>query len=910
MLAENVNLFSWVNINKMEYNFRSIEEKWQKYWREKKIYKANNKSDLPKYYVLDMFPYPSGSGLHVGHPLGYIASDIISRYKRAKGFNVLHPMGFDSFGLPAEQYAIKTGQHPKITTENNIVRFKEQLNRLGLSYDWSREIKTSDSSYYKWTQWIFLKLYNSYFDKEKNKAVNISELNIPETLSEKEKIKFRDNKRLAYIDTIDVNWCEELGTVLANEEVIGGLSERGGYPVIRRPMKQWVMRITDYADRLLDDLDNLDWPESIKASQRNWIGKSSGAQISFKVDGNNKIEVFTTRPDTIFGATYLVVAPEHPIVDSIVTQAQKKEINEYKETALSKSDLERQENQKNKTGVFTGSYAVNPMSKSKIPIWVSDYVLYGYGTGAIMAVPAHDERDFEFAKKFNLEILKVIKSDDEFYSGAGEIINSGEFDGMDSIKFKEVATEILEKNGQGKKTINYKLRDWIFTRQRYWGEPIPILHSEAGMKAVDERDLPVELPEVDSYLPTDDGLSPLARNIEWKSVSINGSKFLRETNTMPQWAGSCWYYLRFLDPNNQSEFASNDSIKYWMPVDLYIGGAEHAVLHLLYSRFWHKVLYDLGCVNTKEPFKKLVNQGMILGNSAYIFRKTDQTGYISSELENKFSTQKILVDIKYVNEKDELDIDLLKKENPQFKAGVFEFDKVFKVHREVEKMSKSKYNVVNPDEICEKFGTDTLRMYEMFLGPLEQSKPWNTAGISGVHNFLKKFWKLYFNSDGLRIDNSKPSEDSLKILHRCIKKVSSDIETFSFNTAVSTLMITVNELTAQKCGSKEILEPLLIVLSPFAPHICEEIWQQIGNTESIIFSSFPQHNDSYLQDNTKIYPVSINGKLKYKIELSTDLSKEEIEKVILSDENFIKKLDGNKPKRVIIVPGKIINFVV
>ena len=894
----------------MEYNFRSIEEKWQKYWREKKIYKANNKSDLPKYYVLDMFPYPSGSGLHVGHPLGYIASDIISRYKRTKGFNVLHPMGFDSFGLPAEQYAIKTGQHPKITTENNIVRFKEQLYRLGLSYDWSREIKTSDSSYYKWTQWIFLKLYNSYFDKEKNKAVNISQLNIPETLSEKEKIKFRDNKRLAYIDTIDVNWCEELGTVLANEEVTGGLSERGGYPVIRRPMKQWVMRITDYADRLLDDLDNLDWPESIKASQRNWIGKSSGAQISFKVDANNKIEVFTTRPDTIFGATYLVLAPEHPIVDSIVTQAQKKEINDYKETALSKSDLERQENQKNKTGVFTGSYAINPMSKRKIPIWVSDYVLYGYGTGAIMAVPAHDERDFEFAKKFNLEILKVIKSDEEFYSGTGEIINSGEFDGMDSIKFKEVATEILEKNGQGKKTINYKLRDWIFTRQRYWGEPIPILHSEDGMKAVDEKDLPVELPEVESYLPTNDGMSPLARNIEWKSVSINGNKFLRETNTMPQWAGSCWYYLRFLDPNNQSEFASNDSIKYWMPVDLYIGGAEHAVLHLLYSRFWHKVLYDLGCVNTKEPFKKLVNQGMILGNSAYIFRKTDQTGYISSELENKFSTQKIPVDIKYVNEKDELDIDLLKKENPQFKAGVFEFDKVFKVHREVEKMSKSKYNVVNPDEICEKFGTDTLRMYEMFLGPIEQSKPWNTAGISGVHNFLKKFWKLYFNSDELRIDNSKPSEDSLKILHRCIKKVSFDIETFSFNTAVSTLMITVNELTAQKCGSKEILEPLLIVLSPFAPHICEEIWQQIGNTESIIFSSFPQHIDSYLQDNSKIYPVSINGKLKYKIELSTDLSKEEIEKAILSDENFIKKLDGKKPERVIIVPGKIINFVV
>ncbi len=894
----------------MEYNFISIEEKWQKYWHEKKIYKANNKSDLPKYYVLDMFPYPSGSGLHVGHPLGYIASDIISRYKRLKGFNVLHPMGFDSFGLPAEQYAIKTGQHPKITTENNILRFKEQLNRLGLSYDWSREIKTSDSRYYKWTQWIFLKLYNSYFDKEKNKAVKISELNIPEGLTELEKNKFIDDRRLAYIDTIDVNWCEELGTVLANEEVIGGLSERGGFPVVRKPMKQWVMRITDYADRLLTDLDTLDWPESIKTSQRNWIGRSEGCEVSFQLENDKKIEVFTTRPDTIFGATYLVLAPEHPILNSIVTEDQKKEINEYKETALSKSDLERQENQKNKTGVFTGAYAINPMSKNKIPIWVSDYVLYGYGTGAIMAVPAHDERDFEFANKFNLEILKVIKSDEEFYSGSGQIINSGEFNGIDSLKFKDVVTEILEKNGEGKKTINYKLRDWIFTRQRYWGEPIPILHSKAGTKAVDEKDLPLELPEVDSYLPTDDGMSPLARNHEWKTVSIEGKEYLRETNTMPQWAGSCWYYLRFLDPNNHVEFASEDSIKYWMPVDLYIGGAEHAVLHLLYSRFWHKVLYDLGYVNTKEPFKKLVNQGMILGNSAYIFRKTNQTGYVSSELENKYSTQKILVDIKYVNEKNELDIDLLKKENPKFKEGFFEFDKVFKVHREVEKMSKSKYNVVNPDEVCEKFGTDTLRMYEMFLGPLEQSKPWNTAGISGVHNFLKKFWKLYFNSDELRIDNSKPTDGSLKTLHKCIKKVSSDIETFSFNTAVSSLMITVNELTSQNCKSKDILEPLLIVLSPFAPHICEEIWEKIGNTESIVFSTFPDYIESHLEENTKIYPVSINGKLRYKIELSTSLSKQDIKKAILSDKNFLKKLDGKQPKRVIVIPGKIINFVI
>ena len=894
----------------MEYNFRDIESKWQKYWLEKNVYSVCEDSTIPKYYVLDMFPYPSGSGLHVGHPLGYIASDIISRYKRLIGFNVLHPMGFDSFGLPAEQYAMKTGQHPKITTDNNIIRFKEQLNKLGLSYDWNREIKTSDSDYYKWTQWIFLKLYNSYYDKERKQAFNISQLNIPKGLNNKEKTKYIDNKRLAYIDTIDVNWCEELGTVLANEEVIGGLSERGGHPVIRKPMQQWVMRITDYADRLLDDLDNLDWPESIKSSQRNWIGKSEGVEISFQVDNDNKIDVFTTRPDTIFGATYLVLAPEHPILNSIVTENQKEEINKYQEITSSKSDLERQENQKNKTGVFTGSYAINPMSNKKIPIWISDYVLYGYGTGAIMAVPAHDERDYAFAYKFDLEIVKVINSKDEFYLGSGEIINSGKYDGIDNVEFKTVVTKFLEKKGMGKKITNYKLRDWIFTRQRYWGEPIPILYCEDETKSIDEKDLPLELPEVDSYLPTADGMSPLARNDEWKSVSINGKKYLRETNTMPQWAGSCWYYLRFLDPKNKLNFASKESIKYWMPVDLYIGGAEHAVLHLLYSRFWHKVLYDLNFVNTKEPFRKLINQGMILGNSAYIFRKIDKSGYVSSELEKKYITQKINVDIKYVNEKNELDIELLKKENPEFKKAVFDFNKTFKVHREVEKMSKSKYNVVNPDKICERFGADTLRMYEMFLGPLEQSKPWNTAGISGVHNFLKKFWKLYFDSNNLVVDNSKPDDNNLKTLHRCIKKVSTDIESFSFNTAVSTLMITINELSSQNCKSREILEPLLIVLSPFAPHICEEIWEKIGNSESIVFSTYPKYIESYLKDSTKIYPVSINGKLKYKIELSNDLSKEEIEKAIISDDNFIKKLDGNKYKKVIVIPGKIINFVV
>ena len=895
----------------MEYNFRTIEQKWQKYWLDNKVYSVNNNSNLPKYYVLDMFPYPSGSGLHVGHPLGYIASDIISRYKRAKGFNVLHPMGFDSFGLPAEQYAIKTGQHPKVTTDKNIIRFKDQLNKLGLSYDWDREIKTSDSEYYKWTQWIFLKLYNSYFDKKENKAKNISELRIPDSLTDTEKNRFIDSKRLAYVDTIDVNWCEELGTVLANEEVVGGLSERGGFPVVRRPMKQWVMRITEYADRLIEDLDGLDWPDSIKASQKNWIGKSIGAQITFQIDENNTIDVFTTRPDTIFGATYLVIAPEHPILEDIITNEQSEEIEDYCKNTLLKSDLERQENQKNKTGVFTGAYAINPLTEEKIPIWISDYVLYGYGTGAIMAVPAHDERDFEFAKKFNLRIIKVIKSDQDCYSGEGEIINSSNYNGLMSEDFKNIITTYLEKNKAAKKTTNYKLRDWVFTRQRYWGEPIPILHSDEGTVGLDEKDLPVKLPEVDSYLPTSDGLSPLARNSEWKSVNINGKNFIRETNTMPQWAGSCWYYLRFLDPKNNDSFASKKNISYWMPVDLYIGGAEHAVLHLLYSRFWHKVLFDLDYVNTSEPFKKLVNQGMILGNSAFIYRKIDGKSYVSAEIASKYKTQRIHVDINFVNEKNELDLELLKNNNSEFLNASFEFKDKFYVDREVEKMSKSKYNVVNPDDICEKYGTDTLRLYEMFLGPLEQSKPWNTAGISGVHNFLKKFWKLYFDSDSnLLVNDSDPSEQSLKALHKCIKKVSDDIESFSFNTAVSAMMILVNELTSQKCRSRKVLEQLLLVIYPFAPHISEEIWENLGNKKSIVYSEYPDFIESFIHDNTKIYPVSINGKLKHKIELPLNLTKDQIEARILSDEIILEKLNGITPKKIIIVPGKIINFVV
>ena len=831
----------------MEYNFISIEEKWQRYWREKKVYNSSNNSDLPKYYVLDMFPYPSGSGLHVGHPLGYIASDIISRYKRTKGFNVLHPMGFDSFGLPAEQYAIKTGQHPKITTENNIVRFKEQLNKLGLSYDWDREIKTSDSSYYKWTQWIFLKIYNSYFDKEKNKAVNIDDLKIPKGLENDQINKFIDSKRLAYIDTIDVNWCEELGTVLANEEVIGGLSERGGYPVIRKPMKQWVMRITDYADRLLEDLEDLDWPESIKSSQRNWIGKSEGAEISFQVDNNNKIDVFTTRPDTIFGATYLVLAPEHPILDLIVAENQKEEINKYKEIASSKSDLERQENQKNKTGVFTGSYAINPMSNKKIPIWISDYVLYGYGTGAIMAVPAHDERDYEFANKFNLEIVKVINSKDDFYSGSGEIINSGKYNGIDSLEFKAVVTEILEKKGMGKKTTNYKLRDWIFTRQRYWGEPIPILHSDNGTKSVDEKNLPLELPEVDSYLPTADGMSPLARNDEWKSVSINGKKYLRETNTMPQWAGSCWYYLRFLDPKNEFNFASEESIKYWMPVDLYIGGQEHAVLHLLYSRFWHHVLYDLGLVSTKEPFKKLYNQGMILGD--------DGT-----------------------------------------------------------KMSKSRGNVINPEEIMDEYGADSMRLYEMFMGPLNKSKPWSTKGLQGCFRFVNKLWSIIVDENGNLstkiVDSDEKDKDTLFLHHQTIKKIGEDIENLHFNTAVSQLMIYCNHL--QKCNtvSKKLIEELVIILSPFVPHLSEEFWNFLGHSETITYQSWPQFDESLMQQDKVTIAVQVNGKLRANINISKDLEEKDVVSEALSLDNVEKYTSEGNIVKTIYVPNRLLNFVV
>ena len=895
----------------MKYNFSDIENKWQKSWVKEKI----NKSEInkkPKYYVMDMFPYPSGSGLHVGHPLGYIASDIISRYKRLKGFNVLHPMGFDSFGLPAEQYAIKTGQHPKKTTENNIIRFKQQLDRLGLSFDWDREIKTSDSKYYKWTQWIFLKLYNSYFDDKKNKACPIESLNIPKNLNDKEKQIFIDSKRLAYIDKIGVNWCQELGTVLSNEEVIGGFSERGGFPVIRKAMRQWVMRITNYSERLLNDLDNLDWPESIKISQKNWIGKSEGAEISFKIDNDKEIKVFTTRPDTIFGSTYLVLAPEHELITKIISKDKKKIVDNYIYEASTKSELERQENEKNKTGVFTGAYAINPISEEKIPIWTSDYVLSSYGTGAIMAVPAHDERDYEFAKKFNLKITQVIENDsnEKCFTGNGNMINSGKYNGINNNEFKKTVCDILEKKSLGKKTINYKLRDWIFTRQRYWGEPIPILHSKDDRIAIDEKYLPLKLPEVKSYLPTEDGSSPLARNKNWTNVEFKGKKYRRETNTMPQWAGSCWYYLRYLDPKNSKHFADKKKINYWMPVDLYIGGAEHAVLHLLYARFWHKVLYDLEYVNTSEPFKKLVNQGMILGRSNFVYRVKNSNKYVSYNLRNKYNYTKLHVDVSLV-ENDKLNIDKFLKSSKDLVKAEFILEKgEYICGFDIEKMSKSKSNVVSPDELIDKYGADTLRMYEMFLGPLEQSKPWNTNGIEGVYKFLNKFWSLFHNDKKFFISHDKPTKEEFKILHTTIKKIQDDIERLSINTCISQLMITVNELNRLKCNKKEILEPLIIICSPFAPHICEELWQKIGKTSSVMKSDYPKINNNYLIDEEYEYPIMINGKLRVKQKFSIDSKDSKIKNSVLKNDIVMKWTKDQKIKKVIIVRKKIINIVV
>ncbi len=871
-----------------EYRFADIESKWQQFWKDKETFKVDDSSTSPKYYVLDMFPYPSGAGLHVGHPLGYIASDIVARYKRLKGYNVLHPMGFDSFGLPAEQHAIRTGQHPAISTAQNIGRFKEQLASLGFSYDWSREVQTSSPDFFKWTQWIFLKLYE---------------------------------EGLAYEADASINWCPNDKAVLANEEVKNGACERCGTPVVRRKLRQWVLKITEYADRLLNDLDGLDWPESVKLSQQNWIGKSHGAEIDFSVNGfDESIKIYTTRPDTIYGATYMVLAPEHELINKITTDAQKGEVEAYVKQAGLKSDLERTELDKNKTGVFTGAYALNPVTGEQIPIWIADYVLISYGTGAIMAVPGGDQRDFEFAKKYDLPIIQVVTPDgkpiedqEEAFPGHGVLLNSGEYNGMQSKEFQPIIIKKLEDEGIGKGAINFKLRDWIFSRQRYWGEPIPIIHCEkCGTVPVPEDQLPLELPEVDSYLPTEDGESPLAHATDWVNTSCPscGGPAKRETNTMPQWAGSCWYYLRYMDPKNDGEFVSSEREKHWQSVDFYIGGAEHAVLHLLYARFWHKFLYNQGYVSTKEPFQKLINQGMIQGRSSFAYRVKNENKYVSLGLKDKYDVSPIHVDISLVRN-DILDIEGFKASRQDAKDATFELEGgKYICGWEVEKMSKSKLNVVNPDSLVEKYGADTLRMYEMFLGPVEASKPWNTNGIEGVFKFLRKFWGLFHEEDSFSISDEASSPEELKVLHGALKKVAEDIDKLSLNTSVSTFMIATNELSSLKCNKRAVLEPMVIALSPFAPHLSEELWHLLGHEESVTYTSYPEIQEQYLVEDSYEYPVSINGKMRVKLQFPLDAANDQIQSEVLANEVVKKWMDGKPAKKVIVVPKKIVNVVV
>ena len=937
----------------MGYNFLEIEEKWQGYWAKNKTFHAKNESQLPKYYVLDMFPYPSGAGLHVGHPLGYIASDIYARYKRHKGFNVLHPQGYDSFGLPAEQYAIQTGQHPELTTKTNIARYREQLDRIGFSFDWSREVRTSNPDFYRWTQWIFLQLFHSYYDKTADKAKPISSLveqfeqngNLSVkaecaatvtpftaeewngyTTSKKEEILL--DYRLTYISETEVNWCAELGTILANDEIVNGVSERGGYPVTKKKMKQWSMRIGAYAERLLQGLATVDWPESLKEMQRNWIGKSIGASVRFPVEGHQAtLEVFTTRPDTLFGVTFMTLAPELELVKKITTAEQKAAVEAYIESTAQRSERDRMADVKTISGVFTGAYALHPLTQERVPIWIGDYVLAGYGTGAVMAVPCGDQRDYDFAKHFDIPIKNIFAETDiseaayAEKSGGVKLQDSGFLNGLE---YKEAMTKViqhLEENNIGQGTINYRLRDAIFSRQRYWGEPIPVYYQNGLPVPLDEKHLPLELPKVENYLPTQDGAPPLGNATHWAwdveeekvvdNKQINHETvFPLEMNTMPGWAGSSWYFYRYMDPHNATAFVSKEAADYWKEVDLYLGGSEHATGHLLYSRFWQKFLFDLGHLPVEEYAKKLINQGMILGSSAFVYRKAGTQEYLSKGLIEGEQVEPIRVDISLVNLSDELDCEALKKWQPQFAEARFVLeDGVYKVGREVEKMSKSKYNVVNPDQICEDYGADTLRMYEMFLGPIEQAKPWNTAGISGVHSFLKKTWRLYHPNETFSVSDDAPSAESLKTLHQTIKKVTEDIEQFSFNTCISAFMICVNELSAQKCNQRSILEPLAILLSPFAVHLAEELWERLGHSDSVSTVSYPIFEEKYLVESSKNYPVSFNGKMRFTRELSLDLSPKEIEEIILADEQTQKHLQGRTPKKVIVVPGKIINIV-
>lgn len=930
----------------MEYNFREIEEKWHKKWAEEKAYKVENDFSKPKYYVLDMFPYPSGAGLHVGHPLGYIASDIFARYKRLNGFNVLHPMGFDSFGLPAEQYAIQTGQHPKVTSEINSKRYREQLDKICLSFDWDRMVDTTDPHYYKWTQWIFLQLFKSWYNPVANKAEPIEKLIAVfekdgfagdddlkaftaadwKAFDEKQKSDTLMHFRLAYLDEAMVNWCPKLGTVLANDEVKDGVSERGGYPVERKTMPQWSMRMTAYAERLLNDLNTVDWPESVKEAQRNWIGKSEGTSLKFTIDnGQGTIEVFTTRPDTVFGVSFVTLAPEHELVSKITTSDRKAAVDAYVNAAKNRSERERQADVKKVSGEFTGAYVLHPFSGKKIPIWVGDYVLAGYGTGAVMAVPAHDSRDFAFAKHFGLDILQVVEAPagwdlnkESFDAKEGKCINSDFLNGLDVKEAIKKAIAEIEKRGLGKGKVNYRLRDAAFGRQRYWGEPIPIYYkkvvSDQGRviseipTPLDESELPLVLPEIDKFQPTETGDPPLARAQDWKYKG----QYNYEYTTMPGWAGSSWYYLRYMDPKNDKEFASKEAIKYWDNIDLYVGGAEHATGHLIYFRFWTKFLHDYGYLPFVEPAKKLVNQGMIQGVSSFAYYKKDGENYtfISADKVNKGDDlQNSRVDINLVKD-GALDIEGFKKWRPEYANAKFEYTNSFTIYTEVEKMSKSKWNVVSPDDVIDQYGADTLRMYEMFLGPIELSKPWNTQGISGVHGFLKKLWRCFYNDKGLALTNDKATPQELKVLHRTIKKVKEDIERLSFNTSVSAFMICLNELNDLKCNKREILEPLLVILSPFAPFITEELWRASGHTDSILKAKFPAYNEEYLKENTFSYPVSFNGKTRFMLELPSNLTKEQIEKEVMTNEGTKKWLNDAPVKKIIVVPNKIVNVVV
>ncbi|MBP3344565.1 MAG: leucine--tRNA ligase [Bacteroidales bacterium] len=916
----------------MEYNFIEIEKKWQAYWAANKTFEVDADPSKPKYYVLDMFPYPSGAGLHVGHPLGYIASDIYSRYKRLRGFNVLHPMGYDAFGLPAEQYAIQTGQHPATTTENNINRYREQMDRIGFSYDWSREVRTCDPGYYKWTQWAFLQMFKHYYNNDTNKAEPIDQLiSIFEkegnlyvnaacgdvakfdaaqwnAFSEKEKSDVLMQYRIAYQGETSVNWCAKLGTVLANDEVQGGLSIRGGYPVEQKKMKQWQLRVSAYAERLLQDMDQLQWTDSLKDMQRNWIGKSQGAEMVFKV-GDYDMTIFTTRADTVFGVTFMVLAPESEWVEKLTTPEQKEAVEAYLKEAKKKTERERMAETRKVTGVFTGSYAVNPLTNEQVPVWVSEYVLAGYGTGAIMAVPAHDSRDYAFAKQFNLPIIPLIEgcdvSQESFDAKEGIMCNSGFLNGMTVKEAIPAAIDYVEKMGIGHRKINYRLRDAIFSRQRYWGEPFPIYYKDGIPTPVPEEELPLQLPEIDKFLPTESGEPPLARAENW---TYNG--YPLETSTMPGFAGSSAYYLRYMDPHNDSALVSAEADGYWRNVDLYIGGTEHATGHLIYSRFWNKFLYDMGCVVEKEPFQKLINQGMIQGRSNFVYRIKNTNTFVSLGLKDQYDTTEIHVDVNIVNN-DKLDIEAFKNWMPDYATAEFILeDGEYICGYAVEKMSKSMFNVVNPDNICRDYGADTLRLYEMFLGPLEQSKPWDTKGIDGVNRFLRKLWKMFFNREGaLCVTDEKPSAAELKSLHKLIKKVGDDIEAFSFNTSVSAFMIALNELNDLKSHNKEILENILVLLSPFAPHITEELWSILGHEQSISYAKFPEYVEAYTIENSFEYPVSFNGKMRFKLELSRSLSPKEVEEIVRANENTAKYLGGNTIKKVIVVPSKIINIV-